>query len=106
MNADGSNHMMIVSCSNLGIENPVANNIILSCAPNPLINEGFIEINIDKPDEVTFLIFDLSGRSVNVDFTVSKEGILIKRGNLHPGIYLFKVDTESLHSALGKLVIR
>lgn len=106
MNADGSNHMMIVSCSNLGIEDPEVSNTLLKCNPNPLINEGFIEININKPDEVTFSIFDLSGRSVNADFTVSKKGILIKRGNLQPGIYLFKVDTESVHSALGKLVIR
>lgn len=106
MNPDGTDKTMVVSCSNLGVEEATTVSSLLFCQPNPMVTLGFIELQIDKPAEIVFTVFDLSGKSVQVDHAISKEGITVKRGNLHPGIYLFQVGSQSKQAGTGKLVVQ
>jgi hypothetical protein len=106
MNPDGSDKMMVISCSNLGIDDPETANSLLVCRPNPMETNGFIELKIEKPESVSFAVFDITGKQVNLDYSLSKEGIAIKRGNLHSGIYLFQISSESNHTGTGKIVVK
>ena len=106
MDSDGFNKMMVVSCSNSGINPPESNTKLLTCIPNPIVNEGFITINITDPKNVSFTATDLSGRTVSFDYSITNEGILIRRGNLHPGMYMFRIGIGSGQYATGKLIIR
>ncbi len=106
MNPDGSDKTMVVSCSNLGVEEPQAGNSLLFCQPNPMVTTGHIELSIDRPGEVLFTIFDLSGKAVHADYSIDKDGITIERGNMHSGVYLFRIISESAHLGTGKIIIQ
>jgi len=105
MDSDGSNKNRLISCNNLGVDLNETNQLF-TCYPNPLKTNGFIKTgHIDNPRDVSFLLFDLTGKSVSVDYSITSEGISIKRGGLPPGVYPFAVKIKSLESYTGKIVI-
>ncbi len=50
--------------SEVSINENVANNVELSIYPNPIVSEATISFNIEKPAQVTYQVYDLSGRMV------------------------------------------
>lgn len=78
-------------------ENTLTNTIGMSIYPNPIVNDATIRFNLDETSDVTYQIYDLSGRMVtkvslgkypqgthNVNFNVS---------NLNAGTYIIRVQT-------------
>ena len=75
--------------------------------PNPFLNEVSIPVSIQQPQNVSFEVFDITGRSVVQPFeavlTTGQHQFTVGTAGLKAGIYLYQIRGER-GSASGKLV--
>jgi len=76
--------------------------------PNPLVNSTTIYITLNKAQEVTLRIFDMSGRLVKSlakkEFAEGEHQIVWDAANVKTGIYLLRMETEN-YSEKRKLIV-
>ncbi len=76
---------------------PEWRNGVIICFPNP--TRGEIHLNGNKIDEAKIQIMDNSGRDVTAQSTIvlkDKKSVLIQSNTIFPGIYLLKVNKETI----------
>jgi len=97
---------------NTGVEiKPVGSEGFISCTvyPNPFRETTNLHFKIGKNSPLTLSVFDHQGRrlvSENLGFFVPGEHqYVFKRGNLSPGIYLYKIETSGSDCMTGRFTI-
>ena len=77
----------------------------LRITPNPVMDQSIANIISGGPGKYTFTVFDPMGKQVRGEI-VSYPAFLIKKGNLSPGLYLYRLTGESGTGSSGTFVIR
>lgn len=106
MDLDGSNIERISDCGPAAVNELVERTAELACQPNPLIDNGYIEMNFSQPDNVNVQFLDIAGSQVSVYYTVSSDGIHLKKGELASGLYFFNIHDAGRHVGFGKFVVQ
>ncbi|HER10141.1 MAG TPA: T9SS type A sorting domain-containing protein [Bacteroides sp.] len=73
--------------------------------PNPVLDHATVEF--DNPTGVVhhFSLFDMSGRTVRKMDHITGNNFLLQKGNLQPGIYLYRLDRAGSRAAEGRLIV-
>ena len=92
-------------------DNPIINDNELTVSqnfPNPFETETYIDVTIDEPGQISFVVSDVTGRIVYSDdygrITNTKLRIRFENNNLPAGIYYYKVTSGS-GSFTGKMMV-
>lgn len=82
------------------------NEIETKVMPNPVTTSAIIKINgtIGK-EPISFVMYDVTGKEVNVKNTISGLQIIVERGDLSSGTYFFKLVQNSKVIGMDKLII-
>ena len=97
------------------VELPVAasvNNIsnsdyAIQISPNPFSNFTTIKVtgNTKVAEPLSFFMYDLAGKAINVKSTVSGQQVIVDRGDLANGIYFYKLVQVNKTIGSGKLIV-
>ncbi|MGB3181850.1 MAG: T9SS type A sorting domain-containing protein [Cyclobacteriaceae bacterium] len=63
--------------------------------PNPMVSVSVLEFPNDQKEAFTFSITDLSGKTVRLMENIKDNSITIEKGQLEPGIYLYRLSSET-----------
>lgn len=92
-------------------ETPVGNRlnqISLGIAPNPMIGESTVSLNLQNAGNVKYTVYDLNGRVVRLQqlgmYPAGEHNFLIDNQGLKKGTYLLKVESGS-HSGVVKFLV-
>jgi glucuronoarabinoxylan endo-1,4-beta-xylanase len=103
---------MKISAINTGAEiKPDGSVEINSCSnnPNPFRESTTLQFTLGKNSPLSFSVFDYQGRRLiaeNIGLYMSGEhNYVFKRGNLSPGIYLYKIETPGSDCMTGRFTI-
>lgn len=91
----------------VGISEGVSNKNDIVIYPNPMVENSTIEVlnpNLLK-DDLTFTLFNSLGVECFKIINIEQSKTLLKRNNLKPGIYIFKLLDVNEIVLTGKLVI-
>lgn len=80
-------------------------NVEIQAFPNPFENETLIQLKGKDFQNLTFELFDLTGKLIRTEYFEGNE-IEVDRVNLNEGLYLFQIKAENQLIGTGKLVIR
>ena len=96
------------SGSEVNINENVANNIELNIYPNPIVSEATINFNIEESAQVTYQVYDLSGRMVmnNVlgNYAQGSHKANLNVEALSAGTYIIKVQAGNASNTTKVLV--
>jgi hypothetical protein len=73
--------------------------------PNPFTETTTLRMTNQRMTNYTLRIFDVFGKEVIVDLINNSETFVIHRGSLAGGIYFFRIFSETVPVASGKLVV-
>jgi PKD repeat protein len=96
------------SCQTISILSDGLNEIeakYVNIFPNPMTEKALFKININTNKALTFNLYDASGKLIQADIQVVSEGILLKRGSLSAGNYLFEIIQEGQKHS-GKIIVQ
>jgi len=103
--ADDFHFRAITSAMGNSIED-LENGVSLQVFPNPMANETNIWIDSEKPlKNIRLELVNMLGQSIPVDYTVGSNQILLNRGNIPSGIYIFKVIADNEVIGGGRLMM-
>ena len=71
--------------------------------PNPLLDKTTIKFNNPNQSNYTLSVFSTAGNKVFEQDNITSGQVEFEKGNLKPGVYLFKLNGEKVYR--GKLVI-
>lgn len=74
--------------------------------PNPMNNSSIIKFNNPSQEKFEIKLFDFSGQLVRTIKCISNGEIVINKGNLNSGIYLFNLSNNFKTHYSGKLLIK
>jgi len=72
--------------------------------PNPFSNYTTINIPQEMSGYCKIHVFDLSGKSVEIDAKINHSSIIIKRGNMKKGIYFYSISSLKGNIIRGKII--
>ncbi|MES2287047.1 MAG: T9SS type A sorting domain-containing protein [Bacteroidota bacterium] len=88
------------------VNNKLQQEIGIQVSPNPFSTSTTIKINGNKGKEkIDFLMYDLTGKEIEVKSSVSTQQIVIERGDLPNGIYFYKISQNTNIIGTGKLIV-
>jgi immune inhibitor A len=100
LTAAGSNQMANFQLSTF--------NLKLAATPNPFTNATAISYSLPKPGDVSLKLYDVTGKLVTTlasgYHTAGTSSFIVHRSSLSSGIYVLKLETETL-TATSKLII-
>ena len=117
----GTFNVCMTASSQNGNGNNVCKNVVLSVGagmgdqvetneikiyPNPVSDIAVIELFEQKAGNISLEVFDMSGKKMNIDYSINAKGIVLKKGNLANGYYLFRIILDSDNIYTGNLIIR
>lgn len=74
--------------------------------PNPFIYETNIQLPRLISSDYILDVFDQNGKRIKVENEMKNTNIIIKRGDLKTGIYLFRIFGKTGVNAAGKFIVR
>ena len=78
----------------------------IQVSPNPFSAFTTIKVNGNKAKEkINFLMYDLTGKEIEVKCSISTQQIVIERGDLPNGIYFYKISQNNNIIGTGKLIV-
>ena len=80
--------------------------ISVNVFPNPFDEYTRFEVKGEITQELHLSLYDMMGREVLQQKATHQQHITIKRNNLTPGVYVFRLMDEKQQLATGKLVIQ
>jgi hypothetical protein len=99
----------VYNLTSVGVQNK-SFNINANVFPNPIIDQAVISINTNiNYNNVSFIIYDLAGRSVYTENTALKQGlnqIIINKNTLNTGIYFYEIINNAQSLYQGKLMVK
>lgn len=89
-----------------GIENNLRSAQGVTVSPNPLSESSIITFRNSRPFQgSTFELFDLTGKKVVTEISVSGNSYKLNKGDLAPGLYSFRFINQSNVLANGRIVV-
>jgi len=88
-----------------GILELAENDNLVSAYPNPSSDFCTFSIKMDRVNDLTFTLFDVSGKVVRTATNIRTPEFRMERGNLAPGVYMYKFNDSSKMVGFGKLII-
>ncbi|MBN2746421.1 MAG: PKD domain-containing protein [Bacteroidales bacterium] len=79
---------------------------LIKIFPNPTTDQAFIELLNKNNSIIQLELFDNTGKLLEADYQVNSNGILLKKGKLSSGNYIFRIQIESGNYYTGHLIIR
>jgi len=73
--------------------------------PNPFNNSTTFKINIHSPQNLTLIIYDITGREIKKIEHINKNKISFTRENINNGLYFYKIKSSDKTIGIGKLII-
>ncbi|MCZ4245012.1 SGNH/GDSL hydrolase family protein [Pedobacter punctiformis] len=78
--------------------------------PNPAASQTYIDIVLPETDKINVQIYDLMGRLVktvvNEYLNIGKHTLDVNTANFNPGVYFFKISSDSgQYSAIKKFIV-
>ena len=97
----------ILDSTNSGV-NDIANQVSVCVYPNPC--SEFCKLLITNQSDLqghdlTLIVYDLIGREIKTAITPNSDGFEIRRKNLIPGMYFYKLSDGTKLVSTGKLLI-
>jgi len=80
--------------------------ISVNVFPNPFDEYTRFEVQGETVKELHLNLYDMMGREVLQQQSTHQQHLTIKRNNLTPGVYVFRLMDEKQQLATGKLVIQ
>jgi len=80
--------------------------ISVNVFPNPFDKYTRFEVQGEAVKELQLNVYDMVGRRVLQQHSTHQQHITIKRNDLPPGVYVFRLIDEKQQLATGKLIIR
>lgn len=80
--------------------------ISVNVFPNPFDEYTRFEVEGETVKELHLSLYDMMGREVLQQQSTHQQHLTIKRNNLTPGVYVFRLMDEKQQLATGKLVIK
>jgi len=74
--------------------------------PNPVKDNAIIEILNQNTGDVVLELYDMAGKQLSIDYSVNKNGIILKRGALNSGNYIFRILNNKEIIYTGTLIMR
>ncbi len=117
----GTYHVCLTASSINGNGNVACKDVVLSVGagfdengnvkdikiyPNPLKNSAVIELLDANAGKINLELYDMAGKRMQIDYSVNKNGIVLKRGSLRAGNYIFRVSNGGSVFYTGTLIIR
>ena len=78
----------------------------LKVVPNPMSDRAVIEVSDGAYKKLQLRVYDLQGRTVLQTSSNVAGQLVVHRGRLLPGLYVFEVFSEDKPLGTGKLMIR
>ena len=79
---------------------------VVNIFPNPFQTETVISLNEGKYNELQLEVYDALGRSLKVAYSEDTKRVVLSRGNLEAGVYLFRLIGDGQLVGTGKLVVQ
>lgn len=93
---------VIASASTVEYKNTVQMQVV----PNPVATTAVIRIEgLTAKETLSFMMFDINGKQVNVKNTISGNQVMLERGDLSSGVYFFKILQNGKVIGMEKLVL-
>lgn len=73
--------------------------------PNPLTDSAVLQVDGIEPGPLNLVLTDVSGKVLRQQ-TVNGTGFEFQRGELNPGLYLFKIERNGERVGNGKLMVK
>ena len=83
----------------------IGNNSSIGIYPNPMSESAVINIAGTK-NEVTFRLYDCTGRMAMVTTNLTNGNYTLNRDNLSPGIYIYQILDGSAIAGSGKIIMK
>lgn len=80
--------------------------VSLTVVPNPMADRAVIQVGEGPYSQLQLRVYDLQGRMVIQQRCNGANQLVIQRGELAPGVYVFEVSDDALPIGTGKLVVR
>ena len=74
--------------------------------PNPVKDNAIIEILNQSTGDVVLELYDMAGKKLAIDYSINKNGILLKRGAITSGNYIFRILNGKEVVYTGTLIMR
>lgn len=87
------------------VENPNAEVEILTANPNPMTESTMISLP-DDAGTIDFVLYDVLGNQIRMIQNISDPQIIIDRGNLSAGMYVYHIENEAGKVFSGKLLVQ
>jgi len=91
--------------STSGINNASFTNNRIKIYPNPTRQLAVLEFDNPKQENHTLTLFDAQGRAVKTITNITKNQVIIDRGELISALYFFQLCTDRQVYATGKLIM-
>jgi hypothetical protein len=89
------NHLPGSCLAPLNVQNTAQNDLEITIAPNPMNTHTVISFYGNKLGGTKKLyVFDITGRLVRQQETISNSSFVLERGDLPSGVYFIKIATE------------
>ncbi len=80
--------------------------ILVNVFPNPFDEYTRFEIKGEALKELNLSVYDMMGREVLQQQSTHQQHLIMKRNNLTPGVYVFRLMDEKQQLATGKLIVK
>lgn len=74
--------------------------------PNPFTHSTTIEVQGKEYEELNLGIYDLTGREIMRKKVYYNNKIQLSKGNMHPGIYIYKLEGDKKLINTGKIIVQ
>lgn len=74
--------------------------------PNPMKFSSTLNFQYTPDDNLSLDVFDLQGKKVRTFNYLNSDKIIIEKGELHPGVYFYKVFSNKQVIASGKMIVQ
>jgi len=89
-----------------GIEEVLVPNVEVKVYPNPFQHSTTIEImGEEQYESITLQIFDVAGRQIQQIQSKSSQKIMLQRGNMLQGAYIYRLEADGQLLNTGKLIV-
>jgi hypothetical protein len=86
--------------------NEMQNEIKSYVYPNPFSNQTSIYFDNPSGETFTLIIYDVLGKEIKVMNELSRQPVILEKGNINPGLYFYNIYSHSGKEVSGKIIIR
>lgn len=87
-------------------EDIIVDNNIISFSPNPLTDVSFIKVKNEDLSITGIQVFNAKGTLVVSENSLYQKEYVLKKQNLAPGMYFYKINTTSNKIGTGKFIVQ